>query len=193
MKQQFTREDLLDAALAIVREEGYEAVTMRSVAERAGCSVQPLYSLFGDKQALMAALCAHGLAWVERYNAAHAADGSNAFSSHGLAHLRIAQQEPNLFSLLYLSSYVEVSSMDDLLSVAEQPGLRDEIMALWGLDEEAARELYLDMVVYTHGLAVLIVAGARFTDDELRERMNSAFAAFAAKAGIPLKGASHDD
>lgn len=80
-----------------------------------------------------------------------------------------------------------------MLSVAEQPGIRDEIMALWGLDEEAARELYLDMVVYTHGLAVLIVAGARFTDDELRERMNSAFAAFAAKAGIPLKGASHDD
>ena len=181
MKQQFTREDLLDAALAIVREEGYEAVTMRSVAERAGCSVQPPHCCYFPWRGT--------LAWVERYNAAHAADGSNAFSSHGLAHLRIAQQEPNLFSLLYLSSYVEVSSMDDLLSVAEQPGIRDEIMALWGLDEEAARELYLDMVVYTHGLAVLIVAGARFTDDELRERMNSAFAA---KAGIPLKGASHD-
>ena len=44
--------DLLDAAEVKFREKGYEAVTIDDVAEYAGVSRMPVYSLFGDKQTL---------------------------------------------------------------------------------------------------------------------------------------------
>ena len=44
--------ELLEAAWAMFCEKGYEAVTIENVAEYAGYSRMPIYSLFGDKQNL---------------------------------------------------------------------------------------------------------------------------------------------
>jgi TetR/AcrR family transcriptional repressor of mexJK operon len=43
---------LLDAAWAVFCEVGYEKLTIEEVADRAGYSRQPVYTLFGDKQNL---------------------------------------------------------------------------------------------------------------------------------------------
>ncbi|HVT37373.1 MAG TPA: TetR/AcrR family transcriptional regulator [Nevskiaceae bacterium] len=45
-------QQLLDAAWELFCERGYEALTIDHVAERAGYSRMPIYSLFGDKQNL---------------------------------------------------------------------------------------------------------------------------------------------
>jgi AcrR family transcriptional regulator len=45
-------QELLDAAWHMFCERGYEALTIDHVAERAGYSRMPIYSLFGDKQNL---------------------------------------------------------------------------------------------------------------------------------------------
>jgi AcrR family transcriptional regulator len=45
-------QQLLDAAWAMYGAKGYEAVTIDDVAEHAGYSRMPVYSLFGDKQNL---------------------------------------------------------------------------------------------------------------------------------------------
>ena len=37
-----TRDEIAQAAFEIVREEGHEALTVRHIAERIGCSTQPL-------------------------------------------------------------------------------------------------------------------------------------------------------
>ncbi len=45
-------QDLLEAARVMFREKGYDAVTIDQVAEYAGCSRMPVYTLFGDRQNL---------------------------------------------------------------------------------------------------------------------------------------------
>lgn len=50
------RDDIVDAALAILRDEGLEAVSMRSVAAKLGVSPFPLYSRIGNKEALLDAV-----------------------------------------------------------------------------------------------------------------------------------------
>lgn len=45
-------QQLLDAAWTLFCERGYEAVTIEELAEHAGYSRMPIYSLFGDKQNL---------------------------------------------------------------------------------------------------------------------------------------------
>lgn len=192
-KQIFNKEDVLDAALSIMREKGYAAVTARAVAEEAGCSVQPIYSMFEDMNGLMKALYTHTIQWVTHYNQQYRPAMSNAFSSNGRAHLRLAQDEPNLFSFLYMSPYLKASTMGDLLSIAMQPGVTDEIMKRGNVGEATAKELYLNMIVYTHGLASMLLAGAAFTDEELAARLDAAFHAFASQAGISKKVAPNEE
>ena len=186
--QRFGRESVLDAALDLVRERGYDALSARVVAERAGCSVQPIYSLFGDMEGLMRALYGHARAWVTAYNVEHAHDGENLFESNGLTHLRLAREEPQLFTFLYLSPYLGTHSLDELYRSVSQPGVEECIMELGHLGKEAAHELYLNMIVYTHGLAVLVCSGAEFAEDELADRVFTAFKAFAIAVGGKPKG-----
>ena len=50
------REQLLDVALDLVREEGTDALTLARVAERAGVSVGTLYQYFPNRESVAAAL-----------------------------------------------------------------------------------------------------------------------------------------
>lgn len=54
-KQKITREQLLESAFDITRKEGFSAVTARSVAKAAGCSIQPVFSQFDTMEALRTA------------------------------------------------------------------------------------------------------------------------------------------
>lgn len=53
---QLGAEEILDAAIEILRESGLDAVSMRSVAGRLGVSPVPLYSRIGNKDALLDAV-----------------------------------------------------------------------------------------------------------------------------------------
>jgi AcrR family transcriptional regulator len=57
---QRTRQAILDAALAIIREEGPAALNMRALAERSDYSAAGLYEYFGGKDEIIAAVCQEG-------------------------------------------------------------------------------------------------------------------------------------
>ncbi|BAK43842.1 TetR/AcrR family transcriptional regulator [Eggerthella sp. YY7918] len=177
-EQRVTRDAVLDAALALVREQGEGALSARTVAQRAGCSVQPIYSQFGDMQELVRQLYDHARAWVAAYNRQHEHDGKNPFESNGLSHLRLARTERNLFHFLYLSPHMDVTSFAEVYESVAIDGVQDCIEELGNLSPAAARELYLNMIVYTHGMAAMLACGSHFSDEELAMRMDAAFQAF---------------
>jgi AcrR family transcriptional regulator len=55
-KGALTRQRILDAALALFASKGYEATTMRDIAEAAGCSLGLAYRYFASKEDLILAL-----------------------------------------------------------------------------------------------------------------------------------------
>ncbi|MBL7489418.1 TetR/AcrR family transcriptional regulator [Frankia sp. AgB1.9] len=59
------RNHLVDAAIDLLREEGFQALTMRAVAARLGVSPIPLYTKVGDKQALVDAVAERLLGDIE--------------------------------------------------------------------------------------------------------------------------------
>jgi AcrR family transcriptional regulator len=180
----FSEEGVLDSALELVREQGYRTLSARTIAKAAGCSVQPLYSRFGGMDGLMRALYERARRWVVDYNKEHAGEAVNSFAANGRSHIRLAQEERNLFEFLYLSPYMPADSIDTLFESVSQPGVQDELANREGVDAVRAHELYVNMIVYTHGLASMIACGASFSDDELEPLMDNAFYAFAASAGI---------
>ncbi len=54
------RRQLLDAALTVLRRDGAPALTVRHVADEAGCSTTGIYTHFGGKQGLVEAIFLEG-------------------------------------------------------------------------------------------------------------------------------------
>lgn len=58
---------LLDAALALLREEGAAGLTVRNVTARAGCSTSGIYTHFGGKHGLIEAIYLDGFESFDRH------------------------------------------------------------------------------------------------------------------------------
>src|SRR4051812_11425575 len=86
------RRALLDEALATIRAEGVDGLTLREIGARLGVSRTALYRHFADKRALLTAVATEGFrALRERLVAAW--DGGRdeaAFRAMGVAYVRFA-------------------------------------------------------------------------------------------------------
>lgn len=180
-KEKFDEMTVLAAALAIVREQGAEALSARAVADRAGCSVAPVYRKFGSMEGLERALYEYARKWVTTYNHEHEQETESPLLSNGLTHIRLASEEPRLFAFLYQSPHLPSGNLDTLLDSVGQPDVWSDARSLPGLNGESVRLLYRDLVVYAHGLASMVAAGAKFSRNELTNALEGAFSAFYAK------------
>jgi AcrR family transcriptional regulator len=82
-KQRRSRESyerVLDAAYALLEENGFEGLTVQEVAARSGVSVGAIYERFGNKETLLRAVHAR---MMESMSEAHAGAGDPAASADG--------------------------------------------------------------------------------------------------------------
>jgi AcrR family transcriptional regulator len=95
---------LIEAALELLSEGGTEALSLRAVARRAGVSAMAPYRHFADKEALLAAVAAHGFDRLEATLSAAdsgATDPRGALAAQGAAYVRFACDDPALFRLMF--------------------------------------------------------------------------------------------
>ncbi|PRY00449.1 TetR/AcrR family transcriptional regulator [Allonocardiopsis opalescens] len=97
------RDAMLDAALALLREHGPEALTVRRIAQAVGASTQAVYSSYGGKQALVAALYHEGFRLLrERFErASHAGGPIERLRRMGQEYRAFAGDETELFLLMF--------------------------------------------------------------------------------------------
>src|SRR5688572_32508569 len=92
------RRTLLDASLALVQEQGIQALSLREVARKAGVSHNAPYHHFPDKSSLMAAICQEGFEGLAReMAAARAAAGDDPrarMEACGQSYVRFALSSP---------------------------------------------------------------------------------------------------
>ena len=99
----FTQEEVAVAAFDIVRGGGEESLTARSLAEKLGCSVKPIFGLFDTMDEVRQAVWEQANAWyIERLDAAMSAGDRPPYLASGLAYIEFARTEPNLFTLLFM-------------------------------------------------------------------------------------------
>ena len=151
---------LVGNALDLLHEGGTEALSLREVARRAGVSATAPYRHFADKEALLAAVAAHGFGLLaDRLAEADAtgADAVAALSAQGAAYVTFACDDPALFRLMFGTA-----------RGAPHPALREaggraySVLAdrVAGMTSEAAREdMALAAWSLVHGLACLLVDG----------------------------------
>lgn len=152
----FTKEQVIQAALQLVRQRGMEGLTARSLAQQLGCSVKPIFSLFGSMEQVQreTLTAAHAL-YQQSLEQAMAKGEYPPYKASGLAYIRFAKEEPALFQLLFMRDRSQ-EQQDPQQEEREIRPLLALIQRQLGLDEEQARLFHLEMWLYVHGIAAML-------------------------------------
>lgn len=92
-KQRITKEMVIEAAFELARTGGMEQVLVKSIAEKIGCSVQPIYSYCSNMESLKNDLREKTGEFIREY-VAERVDLDDFFFSTGKAYLQLAKEEP---------------------------------------------------------------------------------------------------
>ena len=156
-KAKITRQMILDTALELTRQAGFEAVNARSIAGKLRCSTRPLFTCYENMEQLKSEFLAFAYEYYERYVAAYrAASGVGPGLLLPLSYVEFARQEPNLFRLLFISDMdLALHRPQDFYKERGNEKKAAAFARGLDLDPERAKAVFLDLFLYTHGIAVL--------------------------------------
>jgi AcrR family transcriptional regulator len=113
-EKQELREQILDAARTLFAREGYEAVTMRKIAEAIEYSPTAIYLYFKDKDDLLRELCNQDFRQLAHHFQAIAAipDPVEKLRLTGRAYLEFGLTYPNHYRLMFMTEKPQQSCDD---------------------------------------------------------------------------------
>jgi AcrR family transcriptional regulator len=176
--EKISRQMVLEATFAITRVKGFAQVNARTLAAQLGCSTQPIYSRFGNMDDLKRAFILYLEVSFSDYVKQRIGD-DNPLIQTSLAYISFAKEEPHLFSLLFLTSYKGKRGLGKNLKIIERLGVVGSMSRKTGIDPDVATGLYRNMMLYAHGIAVMVATKQMdITEDELHFQLESAYSAF---------------
>lgn len=174
-KAKFTKEEVIAAALDILRENGREGITARALGAKLQSSARPVFTLFSGMEEILSETEKAARRLYDGYVNAGLKEAI-PFKGVGMAYLRFAKEEPKLFQFLFLSERkgTTVSILPELDDNYE--AILSSIVNSYGMDAERAKTLYLHLWVFTHGIASLVASKAcSFTEEEMSAMLTEVF------------------
>lgn len=156
-KVKIQKQEIIEAAVALVRQSGPQAINARSIAAALDCSTQPIFSNFASMDALRLAVVAAADSQYQSYIKREIEKGEYPpYKASGMAYIRFAKEEKELFKLLYMRD-----------RSAEHPpkeaGLSGQLKSLvhnsTGFSGARAGLFHLEMWAYVHGVAAMLATG----------------------------------
>lgn len=155
----FNSEAVLLASLEVVRKQGWDALTARSVAGCLGASVAPVYSAFGSMETLLRETLVRIRDLLRDYTSKSYSEFP--FLNIGSGIVSFARDEPHFFQALFQKRHAFQDVVEDV-NISILTWMKTDVQL--GLLGDAARErLYDSIGFYTMGLAAAVAAG-RVTD-----------------------------
>ena len=167
----FTRDEIINAALNVIRKYGGSGLTARALAAELGCSVKPIFGAFKNMEevAFQALQAADRL--YQSYISHDMAQGKYPpYKASGMAYIRFAKEERELFKLLFMRDRSHEKAEENK---AEIRPLIELIQKNLGLDEQTAYLFHLEMWIYVHGIAAMLATSYLNWEEEFIDRMLS--------------------
>ena len=177
------RDEILDAATELLLETGHaKAVSIRSVAQRVGVTPPSIYLHFADKHALLDAVCARYFEKLDEEMqrvSASQSDAIDVLRAQGLAYVRFAIENPELYRIATMGEWKSNSNVDAALASSAFEHMCVTVETLMGeglLPPGDATGIALELWSAAHGVAALLIAkphlpfgdAEAFTDRVLR-------------------------
>jgi len=177
-KQRITKEMVVDAAFEISRKDGIDKATVKNIAEKLGCSVQPIYSYCENMDGLRNDVAEKARDFVQNY-VCGSIDKNDLFRSTGHAYIKVAKEEPHIFRLYLFQERKHISSLEDLYRAETNPAVAEMIAKNLNLSVSRAEQLHLNMLIYTIGIGTIFsVMSSSISEDEIFSQQEQAYQAF---------------
>ena len=165
-KTRITKDMIVDAAIEIAKQSGYESINARTVSEQLHCSTQPVMYHFTTIDALKRAAYAR----VEHLHSAYmmtVLPEQDPVLGIGLNYIRFAVEEPQLFRFLFQSGYAKEHSLPEMIDSEELIPVLDAMQEGSGLSREKTRQVFLTVALFAHGYASIIANNGLEYDEKL--------------------------
>ena len=166
-RNKFTREEMVEAAVNVVREKGIDALTAKALASELGVSTQPVFTCFHTiEEAKREVRTA-----AERMYDSYMEEGLHMkvpFLGVGMQYINFAKEEPQLYRMLFLPTSEDgSSSVIDALHHSQNL-VRESLQQTYHIDAQTADRYYRDMWLVVHSLATLVVTGGSpYSEEEM--------------------------
>ena len=182
-RAKFTKEEVIDAAMKIVETNGSENLTARMLGAELNSSTRPIFTVFDGMDDVLEEVYKRANAVYGRY----INDGLKerlAFRGVGLSYIRFASEHPQLFRLLFMKERSRRPDAKNILRGIEEhyEQIMSSIVNEYGISDPVAEELYFDLWVFSHGIAVMTVTGVcKFSENRIEQMLTDVFTALLAK------------
>ena len=168
-KPKFTKEEIVEAAVEIVRREGEDALTARSLGKELNASARPIFTVFKNMEEVKAAVQKRVEEIFFSYRERMIVEGKYPkYKAIGLAYIRFASEEKNLFQLHFMRDRTtEIKSEKDGYDDMVETTIVDQT----GLKEQDGYLFHLENWIFVHGIASMMVTSYSEWDFELISRM----------------------
>lgn len=163
----FTKEQILTAALELIRKKGADALTARALGAELGTSSQPIFSYFDNMADLRNGVTCSANALYQRYIKEEMKRGKYPpYKASGMAYIRFAREEKELFKLLFMRD----RTGEEKPPAEETELLLSLICRQVNVTKKEATLFYLEMWAYVHGIATMIATGYYDWSEELTSK-----------------------
>lgn len=180
-KAKFTKEEIIKAALDIVRRNGFGALTARSLGMELNSSPRPIFTLFRNMEEVQQeTIAAARKCYKEYVNRGLCQKEMPAFKGVGMQYIQFALREPKLFQLLFMSEQAQKPDVSNVLPVIDEnyAQILSSVQASYALNQPDSEWLYHHLWIYTHGIAVLCATNmCSFTAAEMGTMLTEIFTA----------------
>lgn len=172
-KEKLTEEAIVDAAFELLRREGIEGINARALAKALNCSTMPLFRHFEGMEQIRLAAIRRAEAVYQSY-IEQGLKEPVPFKGVGLAYIRFAKEEPQLFRLFFMTPIGSVSG------ISPEDPMRGSVIGAAqssaGASFEGAEQLLTEMWLFVHGVATTLVTGtADFSEETVSRMMTDVF------------------
>lgn len=171
-KNKFTKEQIIEIAFEIAKEEGIDSITIRKIADNLGSSIAPIYVNFKDveelKEAVISKIYGIGNSILQEQNT------GDVFLNIGIASVKFAKDYSVIFKDLILKNNGYLDNYDGQLgNNIIQEMKKDE--DLKEFSEEELKTLLMKMQVFQAGLSIMATNESfalKLTDEKIIEMLS---------------------
>ena len=161
-KAKITKAMILDTVLDITRETGFETVNARSIANHLQCSTRPIFTCYENMEELKKEFL------IDYQTKADI----KSYLILPLSYIEFAQKETYLFKLLFIDDMdLQMEETADFYNEVDNEKMAKRFSDDMGLEYEIGKTIFLDLFLYSHGIAVLTATKKMTLDRDSVEKM----------------------
>jgi len=151
-----SRDDIVAAAVELVRTQGHECLNVRTLAAALGCSTQPVLYHFATMDEVREAAYQAVDEQHSSFLTAGLETAADPIMQLGLNYVRFAHEEPHLFRFLFQTNAFGGQDLTAMVAAPEVRGLVGIVAQSADMDIAQALQVFLTIFVAAHGFASLV-------------------------------------